>query len=111
MRTFVPVTGPHGNWSIVLDDATPREFSYLRSAVSDNWIDSPFYKEKQAVSPFLQGQDVKSGWIYIEFWCDDYEAIKKYVEFLNSNTDYYIYEKMDQQNLEDRYERYVATDE
>jgi hypothetical protein len=60
--------------------ATEKQITFLRKAVTDNWIDSPFYQRKQKASPFLQG--CTNDFILIEFWYKDLDEIKNYVNFL-----------------------------
>lgn len=86
MRQFKITTSCHGQMAIELTDASRKEHDYLRRAVCDQRIDSEFYKRKQSVMPFLQGgSDNTEGWILIEFWTLDRDAVQSYVDWLNSD--------------------------
>jgi hypothetical protein len=78
MRTFEVVISVHGMPALELI-GPDKPHQWLRRSVVVNHMDSPFYKEKQGASPFLQGQD--KDWTLVEFWGRDYE---RYVDFLNN---------------------------
>lgn len=65
-------------------EATHEQHWFLRRAVRDNHTDSPFYKKKQKVNPFIQcGGFEKEGYILIEFWGDP-QLVPSYIDWLNS---------------------------
>jgi hypothetical protein len=58
-----------------------KKVDFLKFAVLANHIESPFYKAKQKVNPFIQS--LSDNFIMIEFWTYDFDAVESYVEFLN----------------------------
>lgn len=81
---FNVCTGPHGNPSIVLNDATKEQVAFLKRAVLDTYMNSEFYRRSTGVRPFLQGgSDNTEGYFYVEFWCS-VEKANAYVAWLNS---------------------------
>jgi hypothetical protein len=86
-RKFKVVTGPHGQPALVLRDATREEVAFLRRAVFASNMDpsfgDEFYQRKQSAQPFFQGgSENDEGYVYIEFWCKEPEAVE-YVTWLN----------------------------
>ena len=76
-------TGPHGQPSIVLRDATREEVAFLRRAVFASNMNDEFYIRKQDANPFFQGgSDNTEGYVYIEFLCPRPDA-DAYVAWLN----------------------------
>lgn len=57
----------------------------MLSFVQNCYMDSVAYKAKQGVSPFIQSLGEEEGWILIEFWGGDKEAIEKYVGLLTTH--------------------------
>ena len=62
-----------------------KKVDFLKYAVMSNRIDSPFYKAKNKVNPFIQS--LTDDFIMVEFWTEDFKAIEGYVEFLNHEYD------------------------
>jgi len=79
---FKVTTSFHGMLCIEVQRVTVEQCQFLRSAVLDNRTDSMFYLKRQTARPFLQGDD--DGWILIEFWSRDEQAVNEYVAWLNS---------------------------
>lgn len=87
MKAFEITITSHNQYGIELynDKGDPdflKKQDFLKMAVINNYMDSDYYKMKDKVNPFLQGYDAET-WIMVEFWTDDFEAIEKYVAFLN----------------------------
>jgi hypothetical protein len=68
---------------IEMEKAPVEEMQKLRGIVMDNWTTSENYKAKEKAHPFVQGYNEEEGWIFIEFWSSDLEAIEKYIQYLN----------------------------
>lgn len=92
-RTFTVAPGPHSypghtQLAIQAHDMTKEECERLRLIVTNNWMNSDDYKMKEHVSPFLQGyappaDGRNDGWVLVEFWSSDREAIDAYVAHVN----------------------------
>jgi len=87
MKAFEITITCHNQYGIELfnngnDPDFMKKQSFLKMAVINNHMDLDYYKMKDKVNPFLQGYDVEN-WIMVEFWTDDFEAIEKYIDFLN----------------------------
>lgn len=67
-------------------DLTPEQATKVRNFILANHYDDPRYQAKSGVSPFLQGYDENPNgkcWVLIEFWSDQEDRIKNYVDLLN----------------------------
>lgn len=64
---------------IVLENVPAACMNEIKGFVCNNWMDSEAYRLKRKVNPFLQGVDEFSGWMFIEFWSRDIEAMEHYV--------------------------------
>lgn len=85
---FESTTSVHGLPAIELVGLDkPHEF--LRRAVMVNGVDDPFYVEKCAVSPFLQGQD--KDWTLVEFW-GPADKVPQYIAWLNAKYTQFLVE-------------------
>lgn len=61
----------------------PQELmAQIRASVCNNWTDSEDYRRNRQANPFLQGEDVASGWTLVEFTVIDPEACQPVVEHL-----------------------------
>lgn len=87
-RTFTVAPGPHApQLAITADDLSFDECEAIRGVVCNNWVDSLDYKMKKHAEPFLQGyrlpwEGAPDGWILIEFWSQNREAIEAWVRHL-----------------------------
>lgn len=61
----------------------PEQYKIVKRCITANHADDPAYQKKSKAHPFLQGCDSRSGWVLIEFWTTDQNAINEYVDFLN----------------------------
>lgn len=79
----------HRNWNFVANDLTEEQCEKVRSLVCNNYMPSKSYQLGQKCSPFLQGyrppyeKDGANGWVFVEFWSEDKEAMMKFVDFIN----------------------------
>lgn len=77
----------HGQMCVETNHSSIPVCRFLRSILSDNITTSAHYKAKQGLSPFLQGYDENSGWVFIEFWTRDRSAVEKYANYLRERLD------------------------
>lgn len=78
-ESAMPGKGP----GIVLTDVSPACFDRIRQFVTETYMGAEAYKMKEGVNPFLQGEDRKSGWIFIEFWSSDRNRMNLYAEAIH----------------------------
>lgn len=79
--TYEPVCAMPGKGpGIIMTGLRKACFDEIRAFVLNNWSDCEEYKMKRGVSPFLQGQDERDGWLFIEFWGSDMAAKNRYAE-------------------------------
>jgi hypothetical protein len=90
-RQFEIKPGPHApQLAIQAHDLSRAECEALRWIICNNHQDSDDYKRSRAANPFLQGYQPplrdgqKDGWILVEFWSMDRDAIDIYVNYINS---------------------------
>jgi len=77
---------------IVIDNADAKIHKFLKGVVCNDWINDPDYKAKIGVSPFVQGAAFdEDGWIFIEFWCSDFEKVGNYVDYLNERVKTFVF--------------------
>lgn len=86
MKIFEITITCHDQYGIELyDDGSIDYFQikkdFLKRCVCDNYTESEYYKAKDKVKPFIQSYT--DNFIMVEFWTKDFEAIEKYVNFLN----------------------------
>lgn len=91
MRTFIVTAGPHPPMlAIQADDLTKDEYVLVRGIATNQDIFSTDYRVRKAAGVFLQGykephtEHGNDGWILIEFWSDDREAITDFRNYLNA---------------------------
>ncbi len=73
---------------IEASDLSPEQFKAIRTLMSDNYSLGETYKIRQPSHAFLQGQQEPrpkqhDGWVLIEFWTGDKDAIAKFISFVN----------------------------
>lgn len=79
--TYHPVCAMPGKGpGVIMEGLSKACFDEIRAFVMNNWSDSEEYKMKRGVDPFLQGQDERIGWLFIEFWGANKEAKNLYAE-------------------------------
>ena len=69
----------HGLDSIQAHDMNPALCLRVSRIVLNNDTRNVAYKLVKQSGAFLQGLDVKSGWIFIEFWTTEYQEFVDYV--------------------------------
>lgn len=77
----------HGQMCVETNHSSIPVCRFLRQLLSNNVTTSAHYKAKQGLSPFLQGYDENSGWVFIEFWTQDRNAVEKYANYLRERLD------------------------
>lgn len=89
---FAVAPGPHApQLAIQAHDLTLEECEIVQGIVCNQRMDSEDYKLKRGAEPFLQGYDPprsensRDGWVLVEFWSSNREAIDKFVEHVNRN--------------------------
>lgn len=90
---FEVIRGPHSSetrtqWAIQSHELTLDECRLISGVVCNKLTTSADYKAKKGAEPFLQGYqepfyNEKDGWILVEFWSDNREAIDRFVAHLN----------------------------
>lgn len=59
---------PHRNRGVTFTNLSPEAQEDIRRFMADNYVKSPDYQIKRGAEPFLQGDDPRSGWMFVEFW-------------------------------------------
>lgn len=78
-----PSVSPHGQWCIQSTELSIEHMRILKRIVTNQWVNSRDYQEKQGAHPFLQGYDEHNPWILIEFWTNDGAAIGNFLAYCN----------------------------
>lgn len=78
----------HTQMKVTSHKLTLEQCQRVRHVVCNNWMKSDDYIIKGPASPFLQGyqepmEGKDDGWILVEFWTRDRDAIQKFVDHLN----------------------------
>lgn len=90
---FEVAPGPHSfpgriQWAIQAHDLTLDECKTVRRIVCNQWMPSKDYQLKRDAEPFLQGyqeprDNEQDGWVLVEFWSANREAIDRFVAHVN----------------------------
>ena len=90
---FVLTPGPglagHTQPRVQLHGLTKEQCRTVRGVVCNGYMKSEDYVLKYPAGPFLQGyqepcgDDEKDGWVLVEFWSRDMQAIQQFVDHLN----------------------------
>lgn len=78
-ESAMPGKGP----GVVCEGLNEACFHEMRAFVLNNWTDSDAYRLKEGVGPFLQGEDERSGWLFVEFWSTNQPNMNRYAEALH----------------------------
>ena len=73
-------TSCHDQPCVEVMGAPPEVIAILKAAVSENRMYEKAYGMRNIAGAFLQGEDVASGWVLIEFWQENYMP---FVDYLN----------------------------
>ena len=80
---FVVQKSPNGMNSISIRNPTQKMRLFLRSVVTNNWMESFEYRVRSAAGAFLQSYS--KDYVLIEFWKSDFND---FIEFINHPTNY-----------------------
>lgn len=82
---FTVVKGPHGMPSLSLRDPDPEVRTFVRKAVTSQWMDDVRYELRTQAGAFLQCD--YENYVLVEFWQPDYQP---FVDWLNENIEAYL---------------------
>jgi len=77
----------HSQWCIQSTDLSIEHMRILKRIVTNTYMNSRDYQERQSAHPFLQsyneGEEVGGKWLLIEFWSSDDTAIEQFIAYCN----------------------------
>lgn len=92
MRKLEAKISNNNTFGIIEEGLDPISMLLLKGIVVCNIIDNQDYKVSRNAGAFLQGFDIKSGWIFIEFWKDD--GGDEFIKYANEKINNEVERKM-----------------
>ena len=81
---FIIAVGPHApQMAIRAEGLTVRECHIVRRCVTNQWMNTQDYRLSRACGAFLQGYDEKTGYVLVEFWAENREAMEAFTAHVN----------------------------